>query len=61
MLLEFFSFLQTLYTNDYFSKEGSGASSDPFVEQTIATKWTGPWEIPHLNGIRRQKFSIRLL
>ena len=46
-----FRFLQTLYAKDYFSKESAGASSDPFVVQTIATKWTGPWEIPHLNGI----------
>ncbi|MGH2565011.1 MAG: extracellular solute-binding protein, partial [Ginsengibacter sp.] len=53
-----FRFLQLLYTNDYFSKEGSGASSDPFVEQTIATKWTGPWEIPHLNGIAGRNFNF---
>src|SRR5665213_1149875 len=53
-----FRFLQSLYTNDYFSKEGSGASSDPFVEQTIATKWTGPWEIPHLEGIAGRNFQF---
>lgn len=53
-----FRFLQSLYTNDYFSKEGSGASSDPFVEQIIATKWTGPWEIPHLNGIAGRNFQF---
>ncbi len=46
-----FRFLQTLYARDYFSKENAAASSDPFVAQTIATKWVGPWEIPHLNGI----------
>jgi len=55
--IEVFRFLQSLYANDYFSKEGSGASSDPFVEQTIATKWTGPWEIPHLNGIPGRSFD----
>ena len=53
-----FRFLQTLYTHDYFSKEGSGASSDPFVIQKIATKWTGPWEIPHLNGIPNRNFDF---
>ena len=52
-----FRFLQTLYTNDYFSKENSAASSDPFVVQTIATKWVGPWEIPHLNGIPNLGFK----
>ncbi len=37
-----FSFLQKLYANGYFSKESNSASTDPFVMQTIATKWTGP-------------------
>lgn len=54
--IEVFRFLQSLYTNDYFSKEGSGSSSDPFVEQTIATKWTGPWEIPYLKNISGRDF-----
>ena len=52
-----FRFLQSLYTNDYFSKENAAASSDPFVVQTIATKWTGPWEIPHLNSIPNLAFK----
>ncbi len=56
--VEVFRFLQTLYMNDYFSKESSGASSDPFVVQTIATKWTGPWEIPYLNNIPNRNFSF---
>lgn len=56
--VEVFRFLQSLYTNDYFSKEGSGASSDPFVEQTIATKWTGPWEIPYLKNIPARHFEF---
>lgn len=53
-----FSFLQSLYEHDYFSKEGSGASSDPFVEQRIATKWTGPWEIPYLKNIPGRNFDF---
>jgi len=56
--IEVFRFLQSLYTNDYFSKEGSGSSSDPFVEQTIATKWTGPWEIPYLKNIPTRHFDF---
>ena len=56
--IEVFRFLQSLYTNDYFSKEGSGSSSDPFVEQTIATKWTGPWEIPYLKNIPTRHFEF---
>jgi len=56
--IEVFRFLQSLYTNDYFSKEGSGSSSDPFVEQKIATKWTGPWEIPYLKNIPTRHFDF---
>ena len=56
--IEVFRFLQSLYTHDYFSKESSGASSDPFVIQTIATKWTGPWEIPYLNNIPSRDFAF---
>ncbi len=56
--VEVFRFLQSLYTNDYFSKESAGASSDPFVMQTIATKWTGPWEISYLNNIPSRNFDF---
>ncbi len=56
--VQVFRFLQTLYTNDYFSRENTAASSDPFVIQTIATKWTGPWEIPYLNNIPTRGFDF---
>lgn len=56
--IEVFAFLQKLYTRNYFSKESNAASVDPFVIQTIATKWTGPWEIPHLNGIPDRGFEF---
>lgn len=56
--IEVFRFLQSLYTNEYFSKENSAASSDPFVIQTIATKWTGPWEISYLNRIPDRNFDF---
>ncbi len=56
--IEVFRFLQTLYSNDYFSKENTAASSDPFVIQTIATKWTGPWEISYLNNIPSRNFDF---
>ena len=52
-----FRFLQSLYTNDYFSRESAAASEDPFVSQSIATKWTGPWEITHLDGIPNLGFK----
>ena len=56
--VEVFRFLQKLYSNDYFSKENTAASSDPFVIQTIATKWTGPWEISYLNNIPNRNFEF---
>src|SRR5258708_26827497 len=52
-----FRFLQSLYTNDYFSRESATASADIFVSQSIATKWTGPWEIPYLNNIPNLPFK----
>ena len=55
--VEVFRFLESLYTNEYFSRENSAASSDPFVVQTIATKWTGPWEISYLNKIPERTFA----
>ncbi len=52
-----FRFLQSLYSHDYFSKESAGASEDIFVQQTIATKWTGPWEISHLDNLPNLGFE----
>lgn len=56
--VEVFRFLQTLYRRGYFSQENTAASSDPFVIQTIATKWTGPWEITYLNNIPSRGFDF---
>ena len=56
--VEVFRFLQTMYKNEYFSKESAAASTDPFVAQAIATKWTGPWEIPYLNRIPDRNFDF---
>ena len=52
-----FAFLQTLYTNGYFSRENLSAADDPFVAREIATKWTGPWEITYLNTIPDRGFA----
>ena len=53
-----FRFLQSLYRDDYFSKESITASEDRFVSQAIATKWVGPWEIQHLNNIPNLSFKF---
>jgi multiple sugar transport system substrate-binding protein len=56
--VEVFRFLQNIYSKEYFSRENSAASSDPFVTETIATKWTGPWEISYLNRIPGRNFDF---
>lgn len=56
--VEVFRFLQTLYKEEFFSRESSGASTDPFVAQSIVTKWTGPWEISYLNRIPNRTFEF---
>ncbi len=53
-----FRFLQTLYTNGYFSREIMSSTSDPFVMEQIATKWTGPWEISYLQRIPGRNFDF---
>lgn len=55
--IEVFRFLQSLYTDEYFSREILSSSADPFVTEKIATKWTGPWEIPYLNNIPGRNFE----
>lgn len=52
-----FRFLQSLYRDDYFSKESAVGYEDIFVAQAIATKWTGPWEIQHLNSLPKLGFN----
>jgi multiple sugar transport system substrate-binding protein len=56
--IEVFAFLQSLYKNEYFSRENLSASDDPFVAEVIATKWTGPWEISYLNSIPDRNFKF---
>jgi multiple sugar transport system substrate-binding protein len=54
--VEVFAFLQSLYRDGYFSRENLSAADDPFAGQAIATKWTGPWEIPYLDGLPDRNF-----
>jgi multiple sugar transport system substrate-binding protein len=53
-----FSFMQRLYADEYFSREDLSAADDPFAAQAIATKWTGPWEIPYLMGLTDRNFDF---
>ncbi|WP_240163448.1 extracellular solute-binding protein [Spirosoma taeanense] len=46
--VDVFRFLQQLYRNGYYSKERQSATRDPFLDQRIATSFTGPWQVGFL-------------
>lgn len=48
-----FRFLQKLYNNEYYSKERISAGQDRFITEDIFTKWTGTWEINHVNKFKQ--------
>jgi multiple sugar transport system substrate-binding protein len=50
-----FRFLQKLYVNDYFSKERLSAGQDRFISENFLTKWTGPWEINHVEKFKKRE------
>jgi multiple sugar transport system substrate-binding protein len=56
--VEVFRFLQTIYTNGYFTRENLQTSNDPFVAQQIATTFTGPYETNFLLGIPGRNFGF---
>lgn len=56
--VEVFRFLQSLYTNGYFSRENLSSAEDPFVAQKIATTFTGPWETPFLLSRTDRNFDF---
>ena len=49
-----FRFLQELYIKEYFSKERLTAGQDRFITEDLLTKWTGPWEIRHVDKFKRR-------
>jgi len=55
--LEVFRFFRELYANNYFTKERLTSGQDPFLSGKIATKFTGPWEIAHLNKFKSEEFD----
>jgi len=50
--LKAFGFFREVYEQSYFSRERLSSGQDPFVTGKIATKFTGPWEIAHLNKFK---------
>jgi len=47
-----FRFLQELYNKNYFSRQQMSSSQDPFVMESVATLFTGPWQVPYLNKFK---------
>ncbi|HEY2726334.1 MAG TPA: extracellular solute-binding protein, partial [Parafilimonas sp.] len=56
-----FRFLQTLYNNEYFTRENLAGNNDPFVTQQIATEFTGPWQTDFLLSIPGRTFQFDYL
>ncbi|NWF90610.1 MAG: extracellular solute-binding protein [Ignavibacteriaceae bacterium] len=55
--LQVFEFLRELYKKEYFPKERISARQDPFLSSTIATRFTGPWEISHAEKFKPTDFE----
>lgn len=53
-----FAFLKSLFDNDYFPRERISARQDPFLSSSIATRFTGPWEIIHADRFKPQGFQF---
>ena len=56
--IEVFRFLQTLYANEYFTRENLQSQNDPFVSERIATTFTGPWETDFLLNMPDRNFGF---
>ncbi|MHB1688998.1 MAG: ABC transporter substrate-binding protein [Ignavibacteriaceae bacterium] len=55
--VEVFSFLQNLYKQNYFSRERLSVQQDVFLSGIIASRFTGPWEIPHSEKFKPAGFK----
>jgi multiple sugar transport system substrate-binding protein len=55
--LKVFKFLRNLYENKYFAKERISQRQDVFLSSIIATRFTGPWEVPHAEKFKPKGFE----
>jgi multiple sugar transport system substrate-binding protein len=55
--LEVFRFFEELYAQNYFTQDRLDSGQDPFLSGKIATKFTGPWEIAHLEKFKPEGFD----
>ncbi|RPI70563.1 MAG: extracellular solute-binding protein, partial [Ignavibacteriales bacterium] len=59
--LRVFKFLRTLYEEKYFAKERLSQRQDVFLSSVIATRFTGPWEVPHAEKFKPEGFEYNFL
>jgi len=52
-----FTFLQALYSNDYFPREQQKGQSDPFLASRIASTFIGPWTIEQNERFKTEGFE----
>ncbi len=55
--VQVFDFVKTLYDNQYFARERLDARQDAFLQEVIATRFTGPWDIARLERWRDDSFD----
>jgi multiple sugar transport system substrate-binding protein len=55
--IQTFAFLKQLFDNGYMPRERISARSDPFLSSSIATRFTGPWEIAHAEKFKPPGFE----
>ncbi|WP_420146661.1 extracellular solute-binding protein [Spirosoma sp.] len=55
--VEVFRFLQNLYKENYFARERLSATRNPFLAQTIATQFTGPWTVEYVDKFKDPNFE----
>ena len=48
---------QSNYKNDYFSRERLSATRDPFIDERIATQFSGPWQVSYLEKFKKPGFE----
>ncbi len=51
------SFLQTLFSNDYFPKQKMSSTTDFFLLGKAASRFIGPWEITHAEKYKPEGFE----
>ena len=52
-----FDFFRKMYENNYYAKERLDAREDAFLTGTIATRFTGPWEIARAEKFKPEGFE----